>query len=189
MKILKLIIVFTIMLIFVFVNSVSVTYACSCAQPGSPSEELNKSSAVFSGKVVKIVDNNKNVIFKSSADPLEIHFQVIETWKGISVSDVVVKTSRDSASCGYTFALNEEYLIYTNGEEGYYQVNLCSRTAPLANASTDLNELGQGAPPTEKVQVDEDNQMNNHFLNITLISILLFIIILIGFYIFKSNKN
>ena len=59
MKKLNIFIIFTFVMTFVFNVSVAETYACSCVQPGSPSEELNNSSAVFSGKVVEIVDGNK----------------------------------------------------------------------------------------------------------------------------------
>ncbi len=82
---------------FVFNISVTETYACSCVQPGSPSEELNNSSAVFSGKVVEIVDANKNAIIQSSADLLEIRIEVNRDLEGVEESEVIVKTSRDSA--------------------------------------------------------------------------------------------
>ena len=37
-----------------FFGNTEQVYACSCVQPGSPSEELEKFSAVFAGRVVSV---------------------------------------------------------------------------------------------------------------------------------------
>ena len=37
-----------------FLITVGQVYACKCAEPGSPTEELEKSDAVFSGRVFSI---------------------------------------------------------------------------------------------------------------------------------------
>lgn len=163
------------------------TYACSCAPPDSPMEELNNSSAVFSGKVVEITDKNKNAIFQSSADLLDIRFTVNKTWKGIDESEVVVKSSRDSASCGFEFVLNEEYLVYANEIEGDYHVNLCSRTASLSEASMDMEELGHGELPTKLIEEVDSEQSGINYQVVLLI--LLFIFSVLGFlFIRRRNK-
>jgi len=189
LKNLKIYILFAFIMTFVFNMSVTETYACSCVQPGSPSEELNKSTAVFSGKVIEIVDENKNPFFQSSADTLKIRFTVIETWKGNVESEVIVKTARYSDSCGFEFALNEDYLVYANETNGNFHVSLCSRTASLATASSDLNELGTGEIPPKKTNSNIDDSNSFNVPIVIALLILLFIVIIVGFLFLRRGKK
>ena len=155
-------------------------YACSCAEPGSPLEELERSSAVFSGEVIGIVDKNKNGYLKSSADPIAVLFEVEETWKGVTQSQVLVYTERDEASCGYQFALNTKYLVYAYESEGSFKTSYCSKTTPLTLAVDDMDELGEGELPTEQVSIDltkDDGQITS-LIKQNLIYILSFIFLL-----------
>ncbi|MFN7250345.1 MAG: hypothetical protein ACK4M9_06065 [Anaerobacillus sp.] len=54
-------------------------FACSCEEPKSPLEELKDSSAVFSGRVIGIVDENKGKELLSGDDPIRVLFEVNET--------------------------------------------------------------------------------------------------------------
>ena len=125
------------------------SYACSCIDPGSPSEALERSAAVFAGRVVSIDDR---LALGSSLDPLIIKFDVETVWKGSLHQQIELRTAFDSASCGYSFVEGVEYLVYShNGSEA----SLCSRTRPLSEAADDLAELGpgrtapeSGTPPT-----------------------------------------
>lgn len=74
-------------------------FACSCAPPGPPTDELAKSTAVFAGKVVALDVPTDLVI--SSADPVRVTFQVYTVWKGPVHNILVVTTARGGASCGY----------------------------------------------------------------------------------------
>jgi hypothetical protein len=123
-------------------------YACSCALPGPPDEELANAAAVFSGRVVSIV---KPINFGSisSADPIEVTFQVQEVWKGSVSLTTTITTSRSGASCGYTFQKGNEYIVYAYGSENNLSVSLCSRTQPLEAAKVDLEELGIGSAPLD----------------------------------------
>jgi len=143
-------------------------YACSCAEPGSPLEELERSSAVFSGEVIGIVDKNKNGYLKSSADPIAVLFEVEETWKGVTQSQVLVYTERDEASCGYQFALNTKYLVYAHESDGSLKTSYCSKTTPLTLAVDDIDELGEGELPTEQVSIDlnKDEKENIQIKNL-----------------------
>ncbi|WP_404450677.1 hypothetical protein LG329_09935 [Virgibacillus necropolis] len=134
----------------------SKSFACSCAEPGTVTEVLNRDGAtVFSGRVVKKVDQSKLDMLQSSADPISVLFQVDKTWKGVNQSQVIVKTARSSASCGYEFTLNERYLVYASERDGELNVNLCSRTQSITDAQADLEVLGMGKDPTEKVHLED----------------------------------
>ena len=114
------------------------SHACSCIEPGSPSEALERSAVVFSGRVVAIDDR---LVLGSSLDPLIVEFEVETVWKGPLHPKAELKTANDSASCGYSFVEGGEYLVYSrNGSEA----SLCSRTRPLSKAGDDLSELGPG---------------------------------------------
>ncbi|KGR90458.1 hypothetical protein CD30_11645 [Ureibacillus massiliensis 4400831 = CIP 108448 = CCUG 49529] len=195
----KMFLIFSFLIAFSFNFTATEAYACSCAAPGSPTEELNMSTAVFSGKVIKIVDPNKDAEIQSSADLLEVQLKVKETWKGVDETIVTLYTARESASCGFNFTLNEEYLVYANKSDGALHVNLCSRTAPLIAATSDLEELGAGEEPTVIVEVDQSDGKKENIVakseddhsNILLIfSILGLIIIAISLYaIIKKKRN
>lgn len=158
--------VLVITTIFTYLPSKS--FACSCAKPGNAIEELNRDgTSVFSGRVIKKVDQSKLDMIQSSADPISVLFQVDKTWKGVDQSQVIVKTARSSASCGYEFTLNEKYLVYASDRNGELKVNICSRTQAIEDAQDDLELLGVGKEPTEKVHLED--QMAG--MNMTLIVI------------------
>ncbi|WP_042349736.1 hypothetical protein [Bacillus massiliigorillae] len=154
------------------------SYACDCVVPLSVQEELERNTAVFSGKVVEIVDKNKNKIIKSTADPIAVVFEVKEWWKGGKQTQVLVNTVRHSSSCGYKFTVDDQYLVYAREIDGELNVSICSRTQSLSTAQTDIEALGKSHIPTEKVSKEsltnvEDEQGNSqNVVNYYLIGIL-----------------
>lgn len=166
------------------------SYACSCAAPGPVSDELERSAAVFKGKVIGVVDANENYSMKSSADPIAIIIKVDEIWKGINQTEVVVYTERDSASCGFTFMEGQEYLIYASESDDHLRVSLCSRTTDLASASSDLAVLGKGAEPTEQVNIDQEElQGISDWQIIDIIAVfLLGVAVLAAYFVYRSRK-
>ncbi|WP_342568114.1 hypothetical protein MKY09_08970 [Psychrobacillus sp. FSL K6-4046] len=160
-------------------------------------EELDFSSTVFSGKVVEIIDENKNKSIQSSADPIAVHFEVNEYWKGLNQSPITVYTVRNTESCGYEFELNQEYLVYANESNGEIQVNYCSKTTLLSLADKDLSELGKGEKPIEQVFNDstaskDEEQLTPKSLtnmNSIYISLLALGLLLVIMYVFKRIKK
>nr|WP_304219282.1 hypothetical protein [Fredinandcohnia onubensis] len=159
--------------------------ACSCAYPESVKDELNRKTAVFSGKVIKMEDENKRSYIQSSADPIEVLFEVNESWKGVETSQVIVSAARSSASCGYEFELDKEYIVYAYGENDHLETGLCERTALLSEAGEDLAILGQGKAPTE--QVDLQDELGNS--NLSLYLAICVILLVLGFLFRKRTKK
>lgn len=93
-----------VLLIFTALLTVrpSVTYACSCVMPAEPLEALEKSTAVFVGKVVDMKEPSQGNII-SSADPVKVTFEVDSSWKGVEGNQVTLTTALSSASCGFEF--------------------------------------------------------------------------------------
>lgn len=159
----KLLIVLILMLPIIVNLGTTSSFACSCVQPGAAVEEMDRSDFVFSGKVLDMNDPNANAIVKSSADLLEIKFEVSDAWKGVDQSEIFIYTERDSASCGFNFTINVEYLVYGNEIDGKKSVNLCSNTALLAEASDDLEALGEGQKPSKVVKLGKDTEASMGF--------------------------
>lgn len=122
-----------------------VVLACSCAMPETPSEEMTKATAVFAALVTTVETTTGNVV--RGSDPVTVTFQVAQVWKGPRSPMLTVTTARDGATCGYSFSVDDTYLVYAHGDPEALTVSLCSRTAPLINALDDLYTLGEGQQP------------------------------------------
>ncbi|MXX53169.1 MAG: hypothetical protein F4Z35_04320 [Dehalococcoidia bacterium] len=125
--------------------------ACKCAQPGSPSEELEKFSAVFAGRVVLIQHSyDPEGVSVSSEDRTTVGIEVSAVWKGIVHEDMYITTPPTGGSCGFDFIEGEDYIIYAYDSpyaDSGYTVGICSRTALTGEAQEDLGILGEGHAP------------------------------------------
>jgi hypothetical protein len=123
--------------------------ACTCAPPQSASQELQRATAVFSGKVVEIKKH------KQSSDlfaGVEVVFAVEKVWKGVDEARVSVFTSSQSSACGYGFKEGRTYLVYAHGNaDRRLATSICSRTRRLKDAREDLEELGAGKDIAGKI--------------------------------------
>ena len=138
-----------VVILAVGVNLLTITptavYACSCVRPESPDKELERATAVFAGKVTAI--DRGDGLFNSGLTPVEVTFQVSEVWKGPAQATLIVHTGWGGGDCGYGFQPGNEYLVYAHGSETELKASICSRTASLATAVTDLTTLGAGKIP------------------------------------------
>jgi hypothetical protein len=121
--------------------------ACSCAYfGGSPQQRaermLDKSAAVFAGKVVDIERNQKGPF--GGVD--KVSFRVSEAWKGPERETLELTTQSQESACGYSFSEGREYLVDATGK---MSVSLCSETKPLSEASEIVEALGNGESPRE----------------------------------------
>jgi hypothetical protein len=131
------------------------SHACSCAVSRSPQVELQKNSAVFSGKVIAVKKPFK-LLIRSSADPVNVTFLVDRVWKGDVGKKVSLITAMSGPSCGFDFDKNEEYLVYAYGDMANLEAGLCSRTQAFQTASEDIVALGTPLKsPNEKLSGDD----------------------------------
>ena len=121
-----------------FLGDPGQVHACKCAQPGTPSEELEKFSAVFAGRAVSIQHSyDPKAASVSPEDRTTVGFEVSAVWKGTVHEDMYITTPPTGGSCGFTFVEGEEYIVYghdSNYADGGYTVGICSRTALLGQA-------------------------------------------------------
>ncbi len=122
-----------------FFHPLKPAYACSCIAPPPPLEARNQAESVFAGTVSAI---------GADANGYLVTFDVEQFWKGPEGPQVTLATPSSSASCGVEFVEGEKYLVYGSfSDDGQLSTNLCTRTAPLANAGEDLAALGAGNTP------------------------------------------
>lgn len=121
--------------------------ACSC-MPGTPESYLENANAVFSGKVIDIIEQTPNSTVSSELpEAKRVIFEVSQVWKGKNKKQLVVTTAQSSAACGYYFQKGQRYLVYASGKSAKLQTGLCSGTKDLSEAQADLAVLGRGKAP------------------------------------------
>lgn len=148
--------------VLLFLSDSGVVHACSCVVPGPPAEELVKFDAVFSGSVISIEHSfDPDAAQLGPGDHTTVSFDVSSVWKGNVAPRIEVTTPPTGGSCGFAFTEGEEYVVYAydsvDASEGY-SVNICSRTALLAEAQVDLDALGAGQAPQDETNVPSAEQ-------------------------------
>lgn len=160
-KMIILTMMFSIFISFVSIVSVpSPSYACSCIEPPSVEEEVERSEAVFSGEVLKVTNQKDYNGYKK-----KILFDVSTIWKGESQSQAIITTGQGGGDCGFDFQEGVEYLVYANpssmyGDDDDLVTIICDRTTELKDAGDDLKVLGQGETPAEKIDLAEEQSKN-----------------------------
>ena len=134
-----------------FLGNPEQVHACSCVQPGTPSEELEKFFAVFAGRVISVRHSfDPDAASVSPEDRTTVGFEVDVVWKGTVHEETYITAPPTGGSCGFTFIVGEEYIVYghdSNYADGGYTSGICSRTALLGQAQADIDALGVGRAP------------------------------------------
>ena len=134
----------------------AVAVACSCAPPPAPKIALEKSAAVFVGRVISV---------ETSDFSNKYQFSVSKQWKGIKGKTTSIVTANNSAACGINFDSDRDYLVYAfKNDDNQLRTNLCSRTKRAADAATDLAELGAPQTDVAAYLVDDKGEVQ---LNVT----------------------
>ena len=148
----------------------SIAHACTCLPPLptvtskptlTPEQKMAPYEAVFLGKVIQIDDpgeySGKSVIL-----------EVYSSWKGVSKSQVRVRTGSGNGDCGFTFQINTTYVVYAYGSvaDNELGTTICSSTARVANegengygkvvTQDDIRALGESRSPSENVTLAEN---------------------------------
>ncbi|WP_442599893.1 hypothetical protein [Neobacillus sp. D3-1R] len=187
-KITKVLVITFIFLISIMTINPSNSFACSCAKPLGVKEEFERSKAVFYGKVMEIKDQkvNDGYIVK------KVLFEVKTTWKGVSESQMIIVTGQGGGDCGVKFTQGEEYLIFANdssiyGDTDYLSTGICDLTNEYHDANKDLLLLGEGMPPTQDVNLE--NEFNRSGISPYIWVLVGGIIGLVGTIIWFRKKN
>ena len=166
----------------------STSYACDCVKPPSVEDELERSQAVFSGKVLEVNEMNKGYMKK------RVLLEVVETWKGVSESQVIITTGSGGGDCGYDFQVGEEYLVYANpssmyGEQEELVSIICDRTTELSTAQEDLAVLGEGKAPTKQVDLTREESNKSNFMIWIIANIAFLLLAFLAWRMLKKRKQ
>ncbi|WP_258022882.1 hypothetical protein [Brevibacillus formosus] len=145
--------VFSFVLLFTFFIQPIPASACSCARPPDPLTAKDQSAAVFTGKVLQVIEKTDWLHLlpfwdKPERGGFDVIFEVQSTWKGVDQTQVQIVTSGLGGACGIPFQPGQEYLVYASfWELNELETNICTRTAMKSDAGDDLLALGPGAMP------------------------------------------
>jgi len=103
-------------------------FGCSCMLDDKPlgvqvKRAFKNSTAIFSAEVISVTDD------PADEYSLIVKMKVGKYWKGKIGKEVVVKTARQSAMCGYYFEVDHNYVVYAFGEKTEMKTDNCSRTS------------------------------------------------------------
>jgi len=122
---------------------VEVGQACTCMAPATATEALEKSSAVFRGKVTRIYRTLLDRAGVTRTGNHRVKFKVIKRWKGPQAKSIVVVTRLSGEACGFPFEENKEYLVYVAGGPASLETGICTGTKSIVNAESEFEELDQ----------------------------------------------
>lgn len=116
-------------------------FACSCVDldPNTPATAFDTADAVFVGRVNGILP---------SSEGQHISFHVQESWKGVSTTNTNIETGWGSGDCGYGFIPGKEYLVFAYERDVNWVTGICSHTAPVSTATSELSYLRTLPPLT-----------------------------------------
>jgi hypothetical protein len=132
--------------------SVPSAFGCICNGPPETTEmALKHYDAVFAGRVLRIKHprtkrTRNRIVFLDRV--IYVTLKVERTWKSADSEEITIATP--FSDCYYPFKVNQEYLVwtYSSGQSpSRLETDLCARTDKLANATRDLNALGDGRAP------------------------------------------
>ncbi|PUA40659.1 hypothetical protein C8Z91_02185 [Paenibacillus elgii] len=147
----------SLLVLFCCISSIFPTksYACSCAYKPDPDKALEQAKAVFSGKVLEakqeIFDVDGILEYREA-----ILFNVEQTWKGTSQTQIIVNTNfGGESSCGNEYKVGQTYLVFANNYDSNntLHTSICSLTKEFSNANMELNKIGEGSKPIENVNL------------------------------------
>jgi hypothetical protein len=146
--------------VFLLAGSLSVTErasACSCHEPGTARERLERVDAVFLGTAIRAwrlpdsLARDSAPAWLGSSVPAhtQVRLAVDTTWKGADTPEVVVYTYPYSESCGVEFVVGHRYLVFAQrAEHNTLVTSYCFGTTLDWKATTDIRDLGTGRVPS-----------------------------------------
>jgi hypothetical protein len=106
--------------------------ACTCVGQNISCIQTTLPDAVFTGRVVSAAKGPVSTKYT---------FQVTADFRGASARNVEVVSLNFSASCGYSFSIGVEYLVFASLRDGGLKTGACDGNKPVQDAGPDLRYL------------------------------------------------
>jgi hypothetical protein len=152
-------IAFLIWLVGIWFLSIGPAYACTCMAPPTAAEALQKSSAVFRGRVVTIYRSFLDRVGITNTAGYRVQFEITKQWKGTPAKSIVVITRITGEACGFPFEEKKEYLVYVVTEPKDIQTGICTGTKNIAEAEEEMKQLDKLLQTNRK---NRDSPAANH---------------------------
>jgi len=176
----------------VIAGSATQAYGCLCGGSGEKlsifeivTGELNRSTAVFSGKVVRFewrkgipnesrLDQNRRFGAELEWETKVVILRVDKWWKPSLPDEVAMVTEEvrmsngdgGNSGCNYNFAKDKSYLVFARGPESELRTDSCSFTRELDSVAPQfLEALGKGNEPIKKFETEKP-KLNSRLLSL-----------------------
>ena len=116
-------------------------HACTCMAPATTADAFKKSSAVFTGRVVKLSRPFLDTLGITRTAGSRVKFEITKRWKGTPSKSTVVTTRLSGEACGFPFEEKKEYLVYVVNEPSDIQTGICTGTKHFADAALEMKQL------------------------------------------------
>ncbi len=116
---------------------------CSCAAPAGPADGLNRSTAVFRGRVSEIRRPFWDRIGLTNSGGYRVTFAVLQHWKGAPATSIELATRLTGEACGFPFQEKKEYLVYAVAKPEDLQTGICTGTKNLDDAAQEMVQLDE----------------------------------------------
>lgn len=118
-------------------------YACTCMAPATAAEALEKSSAVFRGRVTQIYRPSWDRVEITRTGNHRVEFEITKRWKGAQSKSIALNTRLSGEACGFPFEEKKEYLVYVAPGPTGIETGICTGTKSIAGAELEMEQLDQ----------------------------------------------
>jgi hypothetical protein len=141
--------------ILLMLNTIAPAAEPRCVIPGTPTQEMARATAVFSGKVIAREYVSEETSSGEPSQRLVVRIAVERVWKGDIYVEETMFTTEVRLPNGLTgvmaedffFEDDKQYLIYALGKRDHLSTDACTRSRELSKADADLSEFGSGYEP------------------------------------------
>ncbi|MDY7230352.1 hypothetical protein [Hyalangium rubrum] len=122
--------------------------ACMCNIQDKPEEVVQRSEAIFRGRVVSITRTGRFTFGKWSSVPRVVRFEVITAWKGPAEAELAVGDSFPDG-CGMPFQEGVEYIVFAapRPSGGVLWTSMCHHTQEFSPTAEYVKYVEAHLPP------------------------------------------
>lgn len=117
-------------------------FACSCIGPPKADWAMQHYDAIFVGRVVDMVKNPAPVL-PNREDETLIRLYASRVWKGSPQPLYIVSSYLSEPSCGVSFEIGRDFLVYARKSGNYLNTGLCDGTRGVEGVADQLADLGK----------------------------------------------
>ncbi len=187
MKLRIITLMFLISTVFFCFNAQDIN-ALSCAESGSPQEELERNTGAVYGEVKQVKVDLKQEGFTGTKEKIRyILVEVERSWNTEVDSQLIISTN---FTWGFDFKEGNQYLIYFSEVDGEISSSPCSLTIEMNSINQATELFGEGYPPKQEVNLEHKMWfMFEQDMDMYIVGIVVLAAIFILFMIVRKKKG